>query len=243
MTERTSRAAEVDLAEARLAARRRLRNRRWLRVVGTVLIAYGISGIVLFGLVAQGVSRPLDEAGQLTVSIEGQRTAVLDSLNEAVATIDATSDGIRNMDASLVQARAATDRAAQLSLTMATSMYQLRDQMGLTLFGVQPLIGLAAGFDQTGQQMEALSADVAAIGDALSANRQDIATVAASFDEMRESVRELATAVREGPRLEVTSETLAEMRLVIFAVVAWLVALAVGCILGGLACWWAARRA
>ncbi len=236
-------AAEVDLVEARLAARSRRRYRRWLRIVGTVLIAYGVSGILLFALVAQAVGDPLDEAGALTVSIEGQRTAVLDSLEEAVRTIDATGSGIRNMDDSLVQARSATDRAAQLSLSMAASMYELRNQMGLSIFGVQPLIGLAPGFDQTGQQMELLSTDVAAIGEALSANRQDVGTVARRMDDLRTSVGDLAEAVRDGPALEVTSESLAEMRLGIFAIVGWLIALALGCVFGGLSCWWAARRA
>lgn len=240
----TDRAAAVaaDLAEVRLVARDRRRRRRLLRVMGTVLIAYGLSGMVLFIAVAQWVGGPLDEAGELTVSIEGQRTAVLQSLDEAVSTIDATAAGIRNMDASLVQARTATDRAAQLSLGMATTMYQLRDQMGIAVFGVQPLIGLAPGFDQTGRQMELLSVDVAAIGEALGANREDVATVAASMDELRDAVERLETAVEEGPRLEVTSEALAGMRLGIFAVVAWLVALAAGCLIGGVACWWFARR-
>ncbi len=236
-------AAEVDLVEARLAARSRRRYRRFLRIVGTILIAYGVSGIVLFALVAQAVGDPLDEAGALTVSIEGQRTAVLDSLEEAVRTIDATGTGIRNMDDSLIEARAATDRAAELSLSMAASMYELRNQMGLSLFGIQPLIGLAPGFDQTGQQMELLSTDVAAIGQALSANRQDVRTVARRMDDLRTAVSDLAEAVRDGPALVVTSDTLAEMRLGIFAVVGWLIALALGCVLGGLSCWWASRRA
>jgi hypothetical protein len=243
LSERTSAAAEADLAEARASARRRLRQRRWLRVLGTVLIAYGVSGIVLFALVAQAVGRPLDEAGELTVSIEGQRSAVVESLDEAVRTIDATAAGVRNMDGSLVQARIATDRAAQLSRDMAFTMYELRNQMGISLFGIQPLIGLAPGFDQMGQQMELLATDVADIGEALGANREDVATVAASMDDLRLSVRRLTTAVRGGPALELTSETLAEMRLGIFAVVGWLIALAVGCVLGGIGCWWAARRA
>jgi hypothetical protein len=115
--------------------------------------------------------------------------------------------------------------------------------MGISLFGVQPLIGLAPGFDQMGQQMELLATDVEAIGEALEANREDVELVAESMEEMRQAVGRLATAVRSGPSLEVTSDTLAEMRLGIFAVVAWLIALAVGCVLGGLGCWWAARRA
>lgn len=235
--------AAADLAEVRVAARRRLRQRRLLRIVGSVLIAYGVSGVLVFAAVAQAIGRPLEEADELTVSIEGQRTAVLQSLASAESTLQQTTIGIRNMDASLEQARAATDRASQLSLTMASTMYQLRDQMAITVFGIQPLIGLAPGFDQTGQQMELLSNDVAAIGEALSANREDVETVAASLGRLQQSVARLADAVREGPRLEATSEGIAAIRLGIFAVAAWLITLAIGCVLGGLGCWWLARRA
>jgi methyl-accepting chemotaxis protein len=239
----TTAGASADLAAARVAARRRLRQRRLLRLVGSVLIAYGLSGVVVLATVAQAIGAPLDEADELTVSIEGQRRAVLQSLSSAEETIDQTTAGIRNMDASLEQARAATDRASQLSLSMATTMYQLRDQMAITVFGIQPLVGLAPGFDQTGQQMELLSSDVAAIGEALNANRQDVETVAASMERLKRSVQRLADAISEGPRLEATSEGIANVRLGIFAVAAWLITLAVGCVLGGLGCWWLARRA
>ena len=242
-TERAVGGADEDLAAVRLAARRRWRRRWWLRFIGSVLIGYGLSGIVLFVLVARAIDEPLDEAVALTDSIEEQRIAVLDSLALAVTTIDQTANGVRNMDLSLSQAHVATDSASQLALNMAATMYELRNQMGITVFGIQPLIGLAPGFDQTGRQMELLSSDVAAIGEALIANREDAASVAASMDDLGESVRSLATTVRDGPRLAVTTEALASLRLGILAMVIWLVLLAGGCLLAGLTCWSVARRA
>lgn len=242
-TERTIGGADEDLGAVRLAARRRWRRRWWLRLIGAVLIGYGLSGIFLFVLVARAIDEPLDEAVALTDSIEDQRSAVLESLDLAVTTIEETANGVRNMDLSLAQARVATDSASQLATNMAASMYELRNQMGISVFGLQPLIGLAPGFDQTGRQMELLSADVAAIGEALNANREDAASVADSMEDLGDSVHSVATTVREGPRLAVTTEALASLRLGILAMVIWLVLLAGGCLLAGLTCWSVARRA
>jgi hypothetical protein len=232
----SDRTRDIELMARRSAARRR----RWLRAVGTVLIAYGVLGILLFAAVAYAVERPIDEAGRLTVSIEGQRGALLASLEQASATIDEAAAGMRGMDASLEQAGQATERASLLSIGVATSMYELRNAMELTVFGVQPLIGLAAGFDESGRQLELLAQDVAEIGTALEANRDDAGAVADSLAELSQAVAQLTEAVREGPSLEVSSDALEGMRLAIYGVIAWMLALAVGCVAGGVACWRAA---
>ena len=230
--------AAVATAVARAEARRR----RLLRLLGTILIAYGLLGIVLFVGVALAIGGPIDEAGRLTVSIEGQRGALLESLEQASLTIGQAATGVRGMDGSLEQARQATDRASLLSQGVAVSMYELRNAMGLTILGAQPLIGLAAGFDQAGQQLELLSQDVAAIGEALSSNRGDARMVATSLDRLSESVGDLTQSVREGPGLQVSSDALEAMRLGLYALVGWMLLLASGCVVAGVACWLAARQ-
>ncbi|CAN5842757.1 hypothetical protein BH24CHL6_BH24CHL6_16230 [soil metagenome] len=227
----------TQLTLRRMAAARRRR----LRLLGTILIAYGLLGIALFAGVAYALDRPIDEAGRLTVSIEGQRGALLESLEEASLTIGLTADGVAGMDASLAQAQAATERASVLSLGVATSMYELRNAMTISLFGAQPLIGLAGGFEQSAQQLEQLSRDVAAIGQALDANRGDALEVAESMRRLSTSVEQLTESVRDGPALEVSSDAVEGMRLGIYAVIAWMLALAVGCVAAGVACWLSAR--
>ncbi len=234
-------ATGLTAAAEELARRARIRRQRGLRLLGTILVAYGALGIVLFIGVAYAIERPIDEAGRLTVSIEGQRGALLESLEQAALTIDEAAAGIRGMDSSLARAGEATDRASQLSLGVAASMYELRNAMTIQILGTQPLIGLAAGFDQSGQQLELLAEDMATIGEALEANRDDADAVAVSLGELSESVDTLTRAVRDGPALEVSSDALDGMRHGIYAVIAWMLALAVGCVAGGVACWMAAR--
>jgi uncharacterized protein YoxC len=217
------------------------RRRRW-QFVGIALIAYGVVGIVVLGAIGSVIGRPLDQAAELSVAIEEQRRAALDSLDQATTTIDQTAVGVRGMEPSLSQAKAATDRASALSLGLSANMFELSRAMGITVFGVQPLIGLATGFDQTGQQLQLLSADVAAIGAALDANRDDVATVAASLDELSDSVEELETSLREGPRLAVSPGTLDGIRLAILALLGWMLVLALGAVVAGAYVVWLARR-
>jgi hypothetical protein len=227
-------------AEA-IALRGTQRRRRRMRLVGGGLIAYGVVGIVILAAIGSVIGRPLDQAAELSVAIEDQRRAALDSLDQATTTIDQTASGVRGMDPSLGQAKAATDHASAISLGVATNMFELSRAMSISIFGTQPLIGLSTGFDQTGQQLQLLSADIAAIGAALDANRDDVATVGTSLDELSDSVEQLETSLREGPRLAISPGTLDGIRLAILAVLGWMLVLALGAVAAGLYVLWHAR--
>lgn len=216
--------------------------RRGLRLAGAVLVIYGLIGIVIFVVVASGVARPLERARQLSASVETQRAALVDSLSEAEMTIRNMSDGVARMGTSLGDAKAATDRAAVISHGVAASMYQLRDAMGLSIFGAQPLIGLSSSFDVSGQNLDLLAEDVAGIGAALDTNRGDVTLTAQNLADLATSVHGLTAAVQEGPGVEISAATLDSVRLAIYAVCGWLVLLAAGCVVAGGYMLWFSRR-
>lgn len=217
--------------------------RGMLRLVGSVLILYGIAGVVLLGAIGWNIARPLDDIREMAGSVTDQRDAALDALDRATETIDQTAAGVRGMEGSLLEAHGATQRAAGLSRGVALSMYTLRDQMQLTIFGVQPLIGLAPGFEQSGVQLDLLAEDVDAISVALDANREDALAVAAGLDELGLSMGRLREAVASGPDVTEMVDELEPIQLALLALIGWLLLAAVGCILGGLLCWRASRVA
>ena len=210
------------------------RRRRRVRLLGIALIGYGVIGIVLFVVVALAISKPLDRAQALGDSVEEQRQGVIDTLEQAQTTIRQMGVGVGRMDVSLEDARAATDRAATISHSVAFSIYQLRDQMSLTVFGVQPFLGLASGFDASGQQLDLLGADLSTIGASLQANRADVVTTADNMEELADSVEELTAMVRDGPAVDISTTTLDAVRLAVYAICGWLILFAVGCLLAGL---------
>jgi hypothetical protein len=212
-----------------------MRNRGRARLLGLALVLYGLIGIGLFVVLALGVTRPLDRAQRLSASVEDQRAALVESLGEAETTIRQMSESVERMDASLAEAKAATDRAANISRGVAQSMYQLRDTVSLEVpFLGQPLAGLAPSFDQSGQNLDLLGQDVGAIGVALESNRADVTLTAQNMADLADSVRELTRTVRESPGVEISTTTIESVRLAVFAVAAWMVLFAVGCVVAGM---------
>lgn len=217
-------------ALARAATRRRTRQ----RLFGVALAGYGAVGIVLFIVVGTVISRPLDRAQQLSASFELQRVAVIASLDQAQATIIQMGAGVGRMDTSLADAKAATDRSSTLAHGIALSMFELRDAMSISLFGTQPLLNVASGFDQSGQQLDLLGQDLGTIGAALETNRSDVITTADDLASLATSVGQLTTIMRDAPGLEISTATLDSVKLAIYGMAGWLVVLATGCLVSGL---------
>lgn len=215
-------------------ARAATRRRSWQQLLGIALAGYGAVGIVLFLVVAMVISRPLERAQQLSASFEVQRVAVIASLDQAHTTIIQMGAGVGRMDTSLVDAKAATDRSSALARGVALSMFGLRDAMSISLFGAQPLLSLASGFDQSGQQLDLLGQDLGTIGAALETNRTDVITTANDLAQLGASVGQLTTIMRDAPGLEISTATLDSVRLAIYGICGWLVMLATGCLVSGL---------
>ena len=219
---------------ADIARRLVIRHRRRQRLLGAGLVGYGVIGIGLFAVMAFSIGGPLERAHELSTAVETQREALIESLDQAELTILQMGGSVERMDDSLSEAKAATDRASLIAQGVQASMFQLRDAMTLTIFGAQPLIGLASGFDQTGQQLGLLAQDLTSVGSTLDVNRADVIVTASNMTLLAESVSELAQSVRDGPRLELSLATLEGVRLSVYAIAAWMALFAVGCVVGGL---------
>ena len=238
VTERTSR----DLGQE-IASRRARRRGRRIQLLGGALIGYGLIGIAIFVLVATAINRPLDRIRELSESVEEQRTALVESMDQGELTIREMAAGIRRMDTSLANAHVATDRSSGIAIGIATSMFQLRDAMSVEIPLVgQPLLGLAAGFEQAAGQLQLLAQDLATIGTSLDTNRGDVVLTADNLEELADTIDDLAESVRTGPDVGISEEALDAFRLAIFAVAGWLVLFAVGCVLVGLYLLVAGRR-
>ena len=211
----------------------RLRHPR-LGVLGAGLVIYGVIGLILFAAVAVAINRPLERAQALSASVESERAALIQTLGQAQTTLDGMSEGVGRMDTSLADAKSATDRASGIAGDLATSMYDLRDAMSLSIFGAQPLIGLASGFDGSGQQLQALGTDPTTIGTSLEANRNDAISTSANLAQLATSVGQITTLVSDTQGVEISTASLDAVRLAVYAICGWLAVLALGCIVVGL---------
>lgn len=218
----------------RVAPQRIRPRHRRLRLLGLVVAAYGLVGLLMFVTVAVAINGPLERAHALSVTVDEQREGLVETMEQARATLVDMSLGVGGVDDSLANAQAATDRAATISTSLASSMFSLRDAMSITILGTQPLKGLAAGFDTSGQQLSALSTDLATISSSLNTNRGAVETTSANLGKLAVSLAELRVLVRDSPDVEISTASLDAVRLAVYAICGWLAVLALGCVVGGL---------
>ena len=220
-----------------------MRSRRVrLRLLGAALAIYGVIGIIIFIVIAVNVARPLERARQLAASVDQERASLVTSLQQTEVTIRGMSTSVDHMGTSLSDAKTAIDRATTISHGLATSMYGLRDAMGVSILGAQPLAGLAGSFDTSGQNLDALGDDIAAIGAALDANRADTTITSQNLTALADSVHDLTTSVQDGPAASISTRTLDTVRFAVYAVTGWLVVFAIGCLVVGIYLLYASRR-
>jgi hypothetical protein len=212
------------------------------QILGVALIVYGIVGIVLFSFIAYGVSRPIDRIGALTQAVDEDLVALVDTLDQTESTIRGMSTTVSNVDTSLESAQTATGRSAGIALGLSTAMYGLRDAMSISILGSQPLVGLATNFDQAGAQLQLLSEDLSTISTALGVNRADVTNTAAGLVVLADRVASLSDKIDATPSLAVSDRTLNRIELGIYAVLAWMIVLAIGCVAVGVYLIMRARR-
>jgi hypothetical protein len=221
-------------AESDKRAERPRRRHPRLRLLGLVTAAYGLIGLLLFVTVAIAVNGPLERAHTLSVTVDEQREGLVATMDQARLTLVDMSLGVGGVDDSLASAQAATDRASTISTSLATSMFELRDSMSISIFGTQPLAGLASGFEASGQQLSQLSTDLTTISTSLQTNRDAVETSSDSLGKLAVSLAELRVLVRDSPDVEISTASLDAVRLAVYAICGWLAVLALGCVVGGL---------
>jgi len=206
------------------------------------MIVYGIVGIVLFAFIAYGVGKPIDRIGTLTQTVDDDLAALVDTLDQTEETIRGMSTTVSNVDTSLESAQTATGRSAGIALGLSTAMYGLRDAMSISILGSQPLVGLATNFDQAGGQLQLLSEDLGTISTALGVNREDVTSTAAGLVVLADRVGTLNETIVATPSVAVSERTLNRIELGMYAVLGWMIVLAIGCVVAGVYLIMRARR-
>lgn len=218
------------VAEERGPARRESR-----RLLGSVLVAYGLLGLIVFVAGAILVNEPLGRLAEATSQLDEQRLLLAASLRTTSTTLDEAAAGLGRFDESIGLASGSAGRAAALSREVAATMAELaRSMRQFQLFGQMPLAQLAAGFERADQQLRRLGEDLEAIGGSLGRNAEDARATRAGIERLQGQLGALADSV-EGTTLEaVRGEAIEQLRLALVLIAAWLALLALGSVITGL---------
>lgn len=189
---------------------------RYARPLAAALVAWGVLGLVLIGLVAVTVEPALATADAL-----GQRETV----TEVQAALDTTVDALGGVNASVVDGRRAAEDAALAVRDIAATTEQLAQGMSLSIFGTQPFLPIAQGFRQQTASLQQLATDLDALTASLRRNESDVATLRTSALVLRERVDSVM------PASAIPASTL---RPLLYALLAWLALPALGAIGAGI---------
>lgn len=191
------------------------------RTAGRLLIGYAVLG---FALAALGGLIGLD----LAVRVERLSGSASATLRAAAAATEAAAAAFDGADASLAEAESSSVAAAALARDASATLRSLASAMSLTIFGAQPLEPLAADFEASAGQAEALADTLDGVGASLGDTRADVAAIAPQLTIL---ATELA-ALDDGSDPATAAPP---MRIFVVLLLAWILMQAAGSLVAGLA--------
>lgn len=141
------------------------------------LIAYGVSGMLLLAALSASLL-------PMTATID----AVARSSNDVRSTLVTTQNAFDDFGTSLATARRSAQRAADAARSSAAAAKQLADGMSISIFGAQPLIGLAAGFRQQSSDLQSLADELDRLATSLGTNETDVHAIRVEISSLSSRV-------------------------------------------------------
>lgn len=158
-----------------------IRSARRRRRLGTALLAFGLSGIVLLLGATVLVLGSLSVVDDAVTGFERQRAEVVAVLGPAASALTDAATSASNAGASLTETSEAAARAASLSGSLADSFEGLASLGSFEILGARPFGGLSGQFAAVGSEARTLAADLSEAAASLRTNKADSDSVAADL--------------------------------------------------------------
>lgn len=156
-----------------------------MRQLARIVTGAGIAGI-LASLAIAVVALP--GLARVDAALDRSVTA----LAAAASTARGAADAFDGVDASLDEATRAAADASAIAARSAATARGLAATMGISVFGAQPLLPLAGGFESSATDLDALSGTLDAMGAAVGSNRADLAALQGELDGLAQELADLA---------------------------------------------------
>lgn len=190
------------------------------RAAGIGLTAYGLIGIVLIAVTLLVGGAALGRVERLTGSLNGTLTAAATTARSSVKALGNLQEGVATSSTAAHDASGLVDQASATSA-------QLGAAMTLSILGAQPLLPMAASFNDLSTQLHGLSGDLRSIGSALDTSASDLEGLQLDMERLTTRLESLDTSSG--------IVTGGNLRLALLALLTWLAIPALGSLLLGIA--------
>lgn len=200
------------------------------RRLGTVLIGFGVIGLVLttgMAIACLGGWASMQETEQ---QLESNRLAAGSALSEASRLLGSTSAVLESTTASLGDVASALDDTSRLLAGVSDSTRELADAMDVSILGQRPFAGVGGSFGDMSRELATVSDDAAALAATLGANEPQLQGLSTDLRGIQVSVAGLAGRVEAFSGLEETIGLARGYALTTGLLAIWLAALAAGCV-------------
>jgi uncharacterized phage infection (PIP) family protein YhgE len=171
---------------------------RFLRSAAIALCAYGVLGLAIAAaMLLVGIST-FTQVASLQHTLESERLSLVQSIRTVSATLHDTAGATTGFQQSIDQARAAADQASSLTNTSAGTFRELGARLGaVSLFGIQPLSGIAPQFTASADQLQQLAISLGGARDALGQNGSDVQRVGTDLNQLQGQLDSIATSLSQ----------------------------------------------
>lgn len=161
--------------------------RRSARMIAAALIAYGVAGIAVLGILTMAIV-------PMTSTID----TIAHSSADVTGALASTRDAFDGFGSSLTEAQRSAERAATAARSSSRAATDLANGMSLSIFGAQPLLSLATGFRQQGSDLAALADELDQLAASLARNGDDVRELRGDVDSLHARATALGTTT-SGP--------------------------------------------
>ncbi|HEX5828784.1 MAG TPA: hypothetical protein VFY23_14765 [Candidatus Limnocylindrales bacterium] len=205
-----------------------------LRRLGTTLLAFGVVGMLIAGIVAVGLVAGAFAARNLDDRLAANQARLVATLDNVDATIAQTVTTVDNAGATLTTTSETLDSARGVLSDVGATAAELSSSLDFTILGSRPLAGAAARFGELAVQVRGFEEKAGALADNLAVNAGDTRALAEDIELLR---ADLAAATERLAAFEATGELaslLVAGILLLGLLVAWLAVAGAGCAWMGL---------
>jgi hypothetical protein len=169
---------------------------------GTALVAFGVVGVILAGIVAVALVVGGLSVRSLADELEADRVALVTTHEKTSESIGGAAAATANARATLGSTETAIRNANETLADLAASVDSLAAALDFEVFGQQPFAGAAESFAGLADTVRGFGDDLDAIAVDLVANQEDLDRMAAGLRDLEDRMAALATRVRAFDRID-----------------------------------------
>ena len=172
------------------------------RRLGTGLLAFGLTGVILAGLIAAALFGGAIAARNLDDRLVADQDRIAAALTRLTLTMDSVAITVDHAGGTLTSSRDAMLHASTLMGTISTTSTDLANALDISILGSQPFASAANGIRKVSDQTTVFAQDATALAAALDANATDATTMAQQVRTAKTQVAELAANIMAFDRID-----------------------------------------